>query len=386
MEPFGKKNSFIFVFQYLRPLSCRGGSRAQQRGTDLTAGVCAENSGCGGGSSAPWKRRLPLVLLPLPLLLAVAVQSTFSGCASADEAGAAPVVAPDQRAVVPTDIARRKQAAARRGVDYLLERAASMPAAWRAQVFVNFVKIVPTEELAEACREQLRLAIATPMGELPEVYEPELLRWPRAFRSTLSELGGLKQLDAGWREPTRALARLRAEYEDLLWKGMQPTQRLVTEYRLARLGIKTRKTAQDVIRALRLRWSSEDHKSLLRDRSFMFGVTHVVLVRSGYFDRTLDPAAYSVEVEILDQAAGLYAERLPRDPIFIDIAAEVLTARRLLDRPESRASRSLVRVLLALQNPDGSWGEKGFNRDTHATLAAAHALIDYSKPFRKVEW
>jgi hypothetical protein len=260
-----------------------------------------------------------------------------------------------------------------------------MLAAWRATTFITLVKIVPTEELAEACREQVHLAIRTPMAELPEVYEAELLRWPRSFRSILRELERLKQLDTGWREPSRALAELLAEHEDLLWEGMQPTQRLVTEYGLARLGIKTRKTAQDVIRALRLRWSAEDHKSLLRDRSFMFGVTHVVLVRSGYFDRTLDPAAYSVEIEILDQAASLYAERLPRDPIFIDIAAEVLTARRLLERPESQASRSLVRVLLALQNPDGSWGEKGFNRDTHATLTAVHALIEYAKPFRKVE-
>ncbi len=387
MEPCGPKNedNFLFVFKYLQSLPCRGGARPDKRATDLTPGARAENPDCGSDGLALRKRRLPRRRLALPFLLSVALQSVVSGWTSADENPANPVIASDQGAAAAADIARRQQAAASRGVDYLLERAASMPAAWRAEMFANFVKIVPTEELAEACRKQFHLAIRTPMAELPEVYEPELLRWPRSFRSTLRELERLKQLDTGWREPTRALAKFLAEHEDLLWKGMQPTQRLVTEYRLARLGIKTQQTAQDVIRALRLRWSAEDHKSLLRDRSFMFGVTHVVLVRSGYFDRTLDPAAYSVEVEILDQAASLYAERLPRDPIFIDIAAEVLTARRLLERAESQASRDLVRVLLALQNPDGSWGEKRFNRDTHATLTVVHALIEYVKPFRKIE-
>jgi hypothetical protein len=324
-----------------------------------------------------------------PLFLAISstiIGLALSGCATADEiADTASSAGPNSSATVPTDFAQRRSAAAERGIAYLLEQAPAMPPAWRSSTFENLVKIVPAEALADACREQVEAANRMSMGLLPEVYEPALLRNREAFRSTLSELRRLKRRGDDWREPTRALAKLLAEHEDQLWKEMQPTQQLVLGYRLGLLGIETRKTAEDVIGALRLRWSTEDREKLLGDSTFMFGLTHVIFVRSGYFDRLLDPRAYAFETEVLDQATARYADQLPEAPIFIDIAAEVLTSRRLLRSSESQASRALAQRLIEGQSPDGSWGEKRFNRDTHATLTAVQALIEFPEPFRKLE-
>lgn len=265
-------------------------------------------------------------------------------------------------------------AAARRGVSYLIDRADEMPAPWRANVFSVLAKIATDVEQAETCRALAQSARAQPFAELPAHFEASLLRWPRTFREALSELLRRRELDLDWRGPARELAALLADHEDELWAPLSATQRLVVRSQLEQLGIETRLRESEIADKLRARWASEDHAVLLADAPFVLGITHLIFVRSGYFDRMVDPAPHAVEIEVLDRAAERYAQGIPETPIFLDIAGEILAARRLLGQPDSEATRELVANLVALQRPDGSWGEKRLQRDVHATLTLAEGL------------
>ncbi len=277
-------------------------------------------------------------------------------------------------------------AAARRGVAYLIDRADEMPGPWRYNMFSFIVKVGTDPDQLKAAEALLRSARQTPFAELPARFAPNMLRVPTVFRQTLGELLRRKEAGQDWQGPTRQLAALLEAHEgDLsdLWQRLGPTQRLITLARFDRLGIRTALRETEVVADLHARWASEDRRALLVNRPFMFGITHVILVRSGYFERMLDPALHRVESDVLDQAAQRYAHHLPADPIFLDIAGEVLAARRLLGLPPSAATRKLAASLVARQRSDGSWGDKHHQRDIHATIAVVLGLGDWADPFRR---
>jgi len=279
--------------------------------------------------------------------------------------------------------AHPRQTPAARGVSYLIERAEEMSPGWRQRVFPVLAKFIPDARQAETCRELGRAALAEPVSELHERFSKRTLAWPRDFAKTLAELVRRKTIDAQWREPTSRLSSLIARNESILWEKLGPTQRLITLRHFESLGIATTLRQADVVASLQTRWSSEDRDRLVEDAPFMFGITHVIYLRSDYFDRMLDPADHRSEIDVLDRATERYARGLPDPTIFLDVAAEVLAARRLLAQPESDASREVVRHILALQQPDGHWGENRLERDVHATATAIQALSEWAQPFRK---
>jgi hypothetical protein len=121
------------------------------------------------------------------------------------------------------------------------------------------------------------------------------------------------------------------------------------------------------------------------DIAFMYPVTHVIYVDTGYGDRLLDPATYPIEIEILDTALAHYATKFPINPMFIHLAFEILTARRFLQLPETREARAVKARLLLLQDENGCWRPGTGNDTIHATREAVHALGRFPRELRKLE-
>lgn len=274
------------------------------------------------------------------------------------------------------------RAAAERGLAYLIGQFDGMPPTWRLAVFPVLGKLLPEGEAGDRCRALARAALRSPVAELPDAFEPNDLRWPRTFRPQLAELVRRQDLGQPDNERRDRLARAIRDHEDKLLEKLNPTQTLVTLYQLERLGIQTQLSRAEVRDRLRARWRSEPRTPLLANAQFMFGLTHVVLIDSGYFERKLGQAGRDFEVEALEAAVEQYAQGLPPGKMFLDVAAEVLLARRLLGMASSPASQAVVAKLVELQQADGRWGEKRFQHDVHASFVSVAALAEWVDPFR----
>jgi len=273
---------------------------------------------------------------------------------------------------------RAPQRAADRGVDYLVARADAMPPSWRLQVFGALEKRLPEGERQRRCHELAEKARTTPVVALPGQLEPNDLRWPRSIRPIILELVRTRESP----EPLHIrLATLIAEHESKLFEKLNPTQRLVTLYQLEALGVPTRLEFADVVGEVHAQWQAEARQALLLDAEFMFAITHVPIIRSSYFERPVAKEGHAVEIEVLDAAAAQYAQAIPEPPIFLDVAAEVVIARRLFRLPESDDTRAIRRELVARQRENGSWGEPRFEGDLHATYVAVAALAAWPPAF-----
>jgi len=276
-------------------------------------------------------------------------------------------------------------AAALRASRYLLGAAPEMDPAWRALSFARLYKIAPTEELANQFKSVFDDTISRPVGYVPDRLNSPRLLDTRALRPILVELWRRQMAGEPWQESAAALEALFAEHEAEFWSPIKATQQLVFLYLFGVNNIETKRSVRDVAKELRERWVTGDPEQLVFDIHFMYGVTHVVYVDSGYADRWLDPADYETEIEILETAIAHFAVDFPTDPTAIDLSFELIAARRFLQLPESGEARKLKDRLLLLQDESGSWRPGNRNNTVHATREAVHALGEFPQEFRRLE-
>jgi len=327
--------------------------------------------------SAPFqfsKRMLGVILVPL-------IFAGFSVCAGeeakTDEQQRPPPVARQATSPNTTHV----QQTAERGIDYLLSRADTIPPAWKFSLFGTLAKFTSSGAHLEAIRSVANQGQGEPGIALKTPLKENDLRWPGHLQKIMAELIRRQANDEPWQEPATQLQGLLVDHEDMLFAELAPTQAIVFLYQFDQLGIKTRRTSSDVAASLRDRWKVEDRSKLLQETAFMFGVTHVIYTASGYFDRALEPASFATEAEIFERAVALYADALPTNPFFLDVAGEVLASRKILGLPPTDATRALIKNLMDRQAADGSWGQKQFLHDVHATTVILHALLDFPKQF-----
>jgi hypothetical protein len=282
-------------------------------------------------------------------------------------------------------IPNEEYAAALRATKYLIDAAPTLDQLWSLTTFDRLYKIAPTEGLARRFKDLFDEAMARPMVHVPERLDSPRLLEARELRPIVIELWRRKMTGAAWKEPAAAIEAFLVEHEDEFWPPIMSTQQLVFFHLFHRIDIETRRTKEDVARELRELWTNGDRERLVLDITFMYPVTHVIYVDSGYGDRFLDPADYPIEVEILDTALAHYAVRFPINPMFIHLAFEVLTSRRFLQLPETGEARATKGKLLLLQDESGSWRPGTGNDTIHATREAVHALGRFPLELRRLE-
>jgi hypothetical protein len=276
-------------------------------------------------------------------------------------------------------------AAALRASKCLVDAAPEFDQIWSMTTFDRLYKIAPTEGLARRFKNLFDIAMVNPVMRVPERMDSAKLLEAAELRLILFELWRRKMTGAAWKAQASALESLLGEHEDDFWAPILPTQQLVFFHLFQRVDIATRRTKEDVTRELRERWESGNRKRLVRDIGFMYPVTHVIYVDTGYGDRFLDPADYPIEIDILDETLAQYAVRFPSNPMYVHLAFEVLASRRFLQQPETDEARSVKAALLRLQGENGCW-RPGAGTDTiHATREAVHALGQFPTELRRLE-
>ena len=290
---------------------------------------------------------------------------------------------PSDAAPYDAALAARREAAARRGIEWLVGRKDAMDAKWAFAIFSYLYRIVPDPALAATCRAILDERTRVPFVALPvQFHDPGLLRSP-TLQLILAELRRRKWVGEPYAEPSAALEALLHRRAETFWRATGPTQQSVFLANFTELGIEPKRTLEDVVGELRETWRRGDSESLLLDVSFMFALTHVVYTASEYFTRYPDPEAFTPEIAILRRALRRYLTGpVPDHRFFLDVQGEVLSVLKLLRLREDADMRAMSERLLGLQKPDGSWGEDFGNHSYHATEVAVEALLDLPAEFR----
>lgn len=339
---------------------------------------------------------LALVILLLSLLLGACQGEDEDAPAKAEEArtpssentASDNSTSPDEdlyAAAMEGVIPNEEYAAALRATKFLIDAAPKLDQQWGVTTFDRLYKIAPTEALARRIKGVFDEAMARPMAHVPDRLDSPQLLEARALQPILIELWRRKMTGAAWKESAAAIEAFLVEHEDEFWPPIMSTQQLVFLHLFQRIGIETRRTKEDIARVLRERWANEDRERLVLDITFMYPVTHVIYVDTGYGDRFLEPADYPIEAEILDTALAHYASEFPINPMFIHLAFEVLTSRRFLQLPETGEARAMKGKLLLLQDESGSWRPGSGNDTIHATREAVHALGRFPRELRRLE-
>jgi hypothetical protein len=283
--------------------------------------------------------------------------------------------------------AATREAAARRGIAWLVGRKEEMGPAWTFAIFSYLHPIAPDAELAETCNALRAEASRTPFLSLDEAFrDPHPLRMP-VLQPILAELLRRKWAGEPYEKASAALERRLHQHAEAFWRHVPRGQQAVVFYGFSTLGIEPKRTLDDIVRDLRAAWNADASKVLLADPGFMFGLTHVFYAASEYFTRYPDPERFEPEIEMLRTALRHYLEKpVPNESFFLDVQAEVLVALELLRVPHDADMLAMKERLLALQNADGSWGQRGGIDQYHATVVAVQALLDYPEELRPREW
>jgi len=115
------------------------------------------------------------------------------------------------------------------------------------------------------------------------------------------------------------------------------------------------------------------------EREDIYGLTHIILTKSGYYQRYLKAEEYPWEVEKLKEVAGKMARREKLSNHELDLASEVVIGLKLLRVPENPDVAKLIEAIKSRQQPNGSWGEPGvsMNNRIHHTVVGILALAPF---------
>jgi hypothetical protein len=197
----------------------------------------------------------------------------------------------------------------------------------------------------------------------------------------------LQRKCAGWEFETDALALekiVQHQWTTLFPGGTSESKKVVAAYFMSELGIGGVRFYDMVVHDVRSAWPPQGGFRSYPYIFGLYGLTHIVLTGSGYYDRYLEPAGFETEIAAFRSALNEFTAVKKLTATEIDVISEILVCLKLLG-VETGPEYSLMRQRIAgYQNPDGSWGSgKATDSATiHTTSVATLALMDFAPAFR----
>jgi hypothetical protein len=304
---------------------------------------------------------------------------------------AAPPRPPAPAAANPdASLAHQADAAARRGIAWVLANQARLDQDFVATVLRDVARITPDDQLAQRMRaaasgmkvHAVRLAV--------DLGDPRYRHWS-GVSSLVEEIARRRCVGQPDAAAARRLGAHLARPETAgLEPAWRPTARLIRAHYLRAAGLgpdDLMRREIDEVRAL-LRGGQAHLRGTAAVSAYecQFALTHIVFTASWYFREYPDPRELAPEIAQLRELLAHYGAAATMTDDEADIAAEVLTALKLVRVPSDQAARTLVRRLLARQQPDGSWGGRSIQQcptcKLHNTMVMVQALVRYRASFR----
>ena len=285
-------------------------------------------------------------------------------------------------------------AAARKGIEWLIAHRGQYPEDFYFDYLRRYYRITADDALAarllKITGRSNESALKWTIDDLAS--DPVCRDWT-ALKSVLLQVYQMKCAGKPYKDRVARIQKAISLYEEEFFpRSMPDNQRIVAAFYLDKLGLHFRDSWKSL--AGKIRKKSLDPGPITFDSddtfTFAYTLTHVVFTKSDYYGRYVAASEYGPEVKAIKRCVHtVLAEGLTDRKL--DIASELVAALKLLKQPIDGDARTLSARLIAIQNPDGSWGSEDQAKHptaiTHHTGVAASALIEFtSKPRKKDPW
>lgn len=283
----------------------------------------------------------------------------------------------------PRDVQAR-MAAARLGIEWLIQYADEMPSGWAHPFLSRIHRVAPDDETAELIEAVLRDDSAPSRRfRLPvDLEDPRILR-PLRMTPVLFELRRRKAVGQPYREELKTIRRAIQENEESFWERVKPLQRAVYLHQFRDLGVTVPYDIDTLYREFRSGVEARPIEDVAKDTRALYVLTHLILVRSKYFRQYVDRDEFEPMLPYMLRALS---ENLENGVVTskLDVSAEILACLSSMKYPDDDRVAAARRVLLSAQNSDGSWGEgSGATRKrVHATLGGVLGSIVFPTQLR----
>jgi hypothetical protein len=266
-------------------------------------------------------------------------------------------------------------AAARAGLEWLVDHADEMPTGWAHSFLLRLHRVAPDDATAARIESVLR-DDGAPSRRLvlpADLNDPRLLD-TRQLTPILFELRRRKAVGEPYEEQRDAIGRMLETRGADFWSRVRLTQRGVYLHLFPDLGLPLPYDFEDLFAAVEASVTRRSPTVVAQDRPSLYAATHLVLVESGYFRVYVDSDRYGRLIPYLLTALDAQSARQGEERA-LDISAEILTSLALLRYPDDETMRLARARIISAQRPDGSWGEGEAVTPgrVHATLLAVLA-------------
>ncbi len=297
----------------------------------------------------------------------LAVAASMMGCSEAADsprATEAPAVVESERAK-----------ASRRGIAWMVANADRFPRGWAHPFLLRIHRVAPDDATAASIVEALRNdAQRRPLPD--DLSDPALLG-PKPLRPILNELVRRKTSGEPYREQVETLAASMARDGFAFWDDLRPLNQLTFLYKFQALGLEAPTDFDTLANRTRAEVLQRSVADVAEDIPTLYVLTHLVLVRSGYFRTWVTSGEFDYLVPYFVAALGKnFVETASHRQV--DLSAEILACLSLMRTPPMPQIEGAMAFLLSIQLPDGSWGgkRKPMRGRAHTTLLGVLATAE----------
>jgi hypothetical protein len=285
----------------------------------------------------------------------------------------------------PGAVTNELQAAALRGLNWLVEKKDAMPLGFALKNFEKIHRATADEGIRQQMARLTREKVKALPDEAPKIdpADPDLHTW-YGLRPAVMDLIYLKSLGKPWKTEADKIVQLYAKHgEAILPLRSTLSERLVAAYKLKILGVPTDEIYANTLAEIRAQEPAIQQLGGGRDMMNLYARTHVIFTASAYYSRHLDPAGFAPEIASFTAALEQFSRWEKMNDSWTDLASEIVIARKILRLPPDANTEALCRRLVALQNSDGSWGSGPFsNGKVHHTAMSVLALLEFADEFK----
>jgi hypothetical protein len=283
--------------------------------------------------------------------------------------------------------------AAHRGIQWIIDHRGEYPPEFHCTYLRRFYRITADDNLAKRLVAITgRIADGAPKCSIDDLAsKPSLRNWS-ALKAVLMQVYQRQCSGKPRQESWDRIRKIIATHELEFFPSPMPDgQRLVAAYYLEKVGLRFRDSWDSVASDIRCKAMELGTVEINARKTLLLGyaLTHVIFTKSDYFGQYVAASEYGPEIKALQRYVKAAIKEEPTEDT-MDLAAECVTALKLLGQPLTDDVRTLCKRLMACQNPDGSWGIEASTTSTtkiHHTDTATMALLKFiSKPRKRDPW
>lgn len=292
-------------------------------------------------------------------------------------------------AVLPVSLLeKQKEEAAIKGINWLISNNKAISSSSASIELMYFYKTTNDEKLANELSNLIieKANSITVTNTTFDAKNKNYLNWNYLKQHVLDGLKTKKCKNQEYAKDLRLFEQFLAKNKNEIFPNdMNLAGKLIAAYRLKKMGIGLDNFYDSVISEIRSQYNKLNNPSSENYYTYVYALTHVIYIESGYFDKYLDPQMYPLEVKELNKSLDTFLSLDRLNDSSADVMSEVLFSLKLFKIAPNEKTDMLYKKLISFQNSDGSWGinKLSMNNKYHYTMVASLALLPFTSNLRQ---